>query len=136
MNHRATPRFWSCYRRLPEEVQRLADRSNELLRNDPLKSSSVSGARQRKSVLISDRIFTKYTSANAAAAAMVPTKPNADAIVKRSQILPREDRKPHTAIPTAQTEVIARSVFDAPAHLGVIGANLPLLTRYSQVIFR
>jgi hypothetical protein len=35
MNHRATPRFWSCYRRLTEEVQRLADRSYELLRNDP-----------------------------------------------------------------------------------------------------
>jgi hypothetical protein len=35
MNHRATPRFWSCYRRLPEEVQRLADRGYELLRNDP-----------------------------------------------------------------------------------------------------
>jgi hypothetical protein len=35
MNHRATPRFWSCYRSLPDEIQRLADRSYELLRNDP-----------------------------------------------------------------------------------------------------
>jgi hypothetical protein len=34
MNHRATPRFWSCYRRLPEEVQHLADRDYQLLRND------------------------------------------------------------------------------------------------------
>lgn len=35
MNHRATPRFWACYRALPEEVQKLADRCYELLRNDP-----------------------------------------------------------------------------------------------------
>ena len=34
MKHRATPRFWSCYRRLPQEIQRLADRSYELLCND------------------------------------------------------------------------------------------------------
>jgi hypothetical protein len=35
MTHRATPRFWACYRNLPETVQRLADRGYELLRNDP-----------------------------------------------------------------------------------------------------
>ena len=29
MNHRATPRFWACYRRLPEEIQQLADRCYE-----------------------------------------------------------------------------------------------------------
>jgi hypothetical protein len=34
VNHRATPRFWSCYRRLPDEVQRLADSCYELLRQD------------------------------------------------------------------------------------------------------
>jgi hypothetical protein len=34
MNHRATSRFWACYRQLPEEIRRLADRSYELLRND------------------------------------------------------------------------------------------------------
>jgi hypothetical protein len=34
MKHRATPRFWSCYRRLPEEVQRLADRDFDLFKND------------------------------------------------------------------------------------------------------
>lgn len=34
MNHRATPRFWHCYRRLPTEVQRLADGCYELLRQD------------------------------------------------------------------------------------------------------
>jgi hypothetical protein len=35
MKHRATPRFWACYHRLPEEVQQLADRSYKLLCNDP-----------------------------------------------------------------------------------------------------
>ena len=34
MTHRATPRFWSCYRRLPEEIQQLADRDYELLCQD------------------------------------------------------------------------------------------------------
>jgi hypothetical protein len=35
MNHRATARFWACYRGLPEEVRRQADRDYELLRADP-----------------------------------------------------------------------------------------------------
>jgi hypothetical protein len=35
MKHRATPRFWASYRRLPEEVQRLADRDYEMLCSDP-----------------------------------------------------------------------------------------------------
>ena len=35
MRHRATRRFWQGYRGLPEEIQRLADRSYELLRQDP-----------------------------------------------------------------------------------------------------
>lgn len=35
MNHRATPRFWACYRALPAEVQHLADRCYELLQGDP-----------------------------------------------------------------------------------------------------
>lgn len=35
MRHRATPRFWICYRQLPEDVQLLADRCYELLRQDP-----------------------------------------------------------------------------------------------------
>ena len=35
MNHRATPDFWHCYRRLPEEVRQLADRCYEMLRQDP-----------------------------------------------------------------------------------------------------
>lgn len=35
MNHRASPRFWYCYRQLPVEIQRLADRDYQLLRGDP-----------------------------------------------------------------------------------------------------
>src|SRR6516165_6504484 len=31
MNHRASPRFWSCYHLLPQEIRRLADRSYETL---------------------------------------------------------------------------------------------------------
>ena len=34
MNHRASPRFWSCYRRLPDDIQRLTDRAYELLQQD------------------------------------------------------------------------------------------------------
>jgi hypothetical protein len=34
MKHRATPRFGTCYRALPAEIQQLADRSYELLCND------------------------------------------------------------------------------------------------------
>jgi hypothetical protein len=34
VNHRATPTFWFHYRRLPDDVQELADRCYELLRND------------------------------------------------------------------------------------------------------
>ena len=34
MNHRATPRFWRCYRQLPENIQRLADKCYALLRQD------------------------------------------------------------------------------------------------------
>jgi hypothetical protein len=35
MKHRATPRFWACYRALPEEVRQLADRNYDLLTADP-----------------------------------------------------------------------------------------------------
>ena len=35
MNHRATPRFWDCYKRLPSEIQKLADRDYQLLRENP-----------------------------------------------------------------------------------------------------
>ena len=34
MKHRATPHFWSCYRRLPIEVQRLADKCYALLKSN------------------------------------------------------------------------------------------------------
>lgn len=35
MIHRATPRFWACYRQLPAEVQNLADNCYALLQNNP-----------------------------------------------------------------------------------------------------
>lgn len=35
MKHLTSPRFWRCYRQLPEEVQALADKNFELLKADP-----------------------------------------------------------------------------------------------------
>ncbi|MDB5291796.1 MAG: hypothetical protein JWL69_3037 [Phycisphaerales bacterium] len=34
MKHRASRRFWDCYRALPTEVQRLADANYALLKSD------------------------------------------------------------------------------------------------------
>lgn len=34
MNHHAAPDFWTCYHRLPAEVQALADRRFALLKTD------------------------------------------------------------------------------------------------------
>jgi mRNA-degrading endonuclease RelE of RelBE toxin-antitoxin system len=35
MNHRALPRFWEDYQRLPKDIQALADKNFELLKSDP-----------------------------------------------------------------------------------------------------
>ncbi len=35
VRHRATARFWQCYRDAPEDIQRLADKCIALLRQDP-----------------------------------------------------------------------------------------------------
>ena len=35
MRHRANPRFWRAYEQLPEDIQRLADKSYALLERDP-----------------------------------------------------------------------------------------------------
>ena len=35
MKHHANPRFWRCYRGLPQEVRQLADRAYDLLKADP-----------------------------------------------------------------------------------------------------
>ena len=35
MKHRASPRFWRCYRALPRDVQSLADKSYALLKTNP-----------------------------------------------------------------------------------------------------
>lgn len=39
MKHFASPEFWACYRSLPAEVQRLADKNFELLKENPRHSS-------------------------------------------------------------------------------------------------
>jgi hypothetical protein len=35
VNHKTTLQFWACYRKLPVDVQRLADKCFELLKGDP-----------------------------------------------------------------------------------------------------
>jgi hypothetical protein len=35
VTHHAAPRFWRCYRELPEEIRDLADRKYALLKTDP-----------------------------------------------------------------------------------------------------
>ena len=35
MKHHANPRFWRCYRGLPREIRQLADRSYDLLKDNP-----------------------------------------------------------------------------------------------------
>lgn len=35
MKHHASPAFWDCYRRLPKDVQRLADENHRLLERNP-----------------------------------------------------------------------------------------------------
>jgi hypothetical protein len=35
VTHYATPRFWRCYRKLPDEIQDLADSKYALLKTDP-----------------------------------------------------------------------------------------------------
>lgn len=35
MRHFTSPAFWNCYQSLPNAIQRLADRSFELLKEDP-----------------------------------------------------------------------------------------------------
>jgi hypothetical protein len=39
LKHFATPDFWSCYRRLPRQIQELADLSYEMLKADPFHPS-------------------------------------------------------------------------------------------------
>jgi hypothetical protein len=35
VRHRANPKFWRCYERLPAEIRQLADKSFALLKADP-----------------------------------------------------------------------------------------------------
>jgi len=58
MNHLTLPRFWQSYNRLPKDIQRLADKSYELLKNNPLHPSlhfkKVGNHKQLWSVRITD----------------------------------------------------------------------------------
>ena len=35
MTHHANPDFWFCYRNIPEDIQRLADKAYKLLQENP-----------------------------------------------------------------------------------------------------
>jgi hypothetical protein len=35
LKHFASPRFWRCYRRLPQAIRNLADKNFKLLKSDP-----------------------------------------------------------------------------------------------------
>ncbi|MEK6666253.1 MAG: hypothetical protein AABZ20_07505 [candidate division NC10 bacterium] len=35
MTHHASPAFWSCYRFLPQDIQKLADQAYDRLKQDP-----------------------------------------------------------------------------------------------------
>jgi hypothetical protein len=47
MRHRATPRFWEHYRRLPTDVRDLADKNFQLLQSNPRHSSLRVGLAHR-----------------------------------------------------------------------------------------
>ena len=58
MNHLTLPRFWQVYNKLPKEIQTLADKNYELLKNNPLHPSlhfkKVGKRKQLWSVRITD----------------------------------------------------------------------------------
>ncbi|NUN63887.1 hypothetical protein HCU40_03765 [Pseudanabaena biceps] len=58
MNHLTLPRFWQAYNKLPKEIQTLADKNYELLKNNPLHPSlhfkKVGKRKQLWSVRITD----------------------------------------------------------------------------------
>jgi hypothetical protein len=57
MTHRASRRFWEHYRRLPAEVQRLADKNYKLLKSNP---DHPSLSFKRIGVLWSVRVGSSY----------------------------------------------------------------------------
>ena len=58
MNHLTLPRFWQSYNRLPKDIQLLADKKYELLKNNPFHPSlhfkKVGNRKQLWSVRIND----------------------------------------------------------------------------------
>jgi hypothetical protein len=59
VKHYATPRFWRCYRKLPQEIRQLADRCFALLKSD---SSHRSLQFKRIGQLWSARVGLHYRS--------------------------------------------------------------------------
>jgi hypothetical protein len=60
MRHLALPRFWQHYQQLPREVQKLADRSFELLKADPRNPSLHFKKIGRTKQLWSVRVGARY----------------------------------------------------------------------------
>ena len=60
MNHFTLPCFWQCYSRLPRDVQQLADKNYELLRNDPFHPSLHFKKVGKKKQLWSVRVGDHY----------------------------------------------------------------------------
>ena len=60
MNHLALPRFWFHYRQLPQEVQGLADKNFEMLRQDPFHPSLHFKRVGRRRQLWSARVGDHY----------------------------------------------------------------------------
>ena len=60
MKHFALPCFWQCYRQLPEDVQRLADKNHRLLAYDPQHPSLQLKKVGAKKMLWSVRVGMHY----------------------------------------------------------------------------
>ena len=58
MNHLTLPRFWQAYNKLTKDIQTLADKNYDLLKNNPLHPSlhfkKVGKRKQLRSVRITD----------------------------------------------------------------------------------
>jgi len=60
MRHMTLPRFWRCYRDLPKEVQKLADKNFQLLKSDPYHPSLHFKKIGKQNQLWSVRVGRRY----------------------------------------------------------------------------
>ena len=60
MNHLTLPRFWQAYNKLPNDIQTLADKNYELLKNNPLHPSLHFKKVGKRKKLWSVRITDNY----------------------------------------------------------------------------